>query len=149
MLLAKETKLLQTIDRLKQAAAPLVRAERTAKQLAAMEAPRRWQLADGPALEVATPATLRAGELAGTYRALVAADGASLDARLAALLAVKYHAKAYDCRQERMTAASCWGMCLGCICVGLHDAWARKVSGNPGQRSNLAYELLPCWLPAA
>ena len=80
---------------------------------------------------------------------LVAADGASLDARLAALLAVKYHAKAYDCRQERMTAASCWGMCLGCICVGLHDAWARKVSGNPGQRSNLAYELLPCWLPAA
>ena len=47
---------------------------------------------------MATPATLRAGELAAAHAALVAANGHNLDARLAALLAAKFHAKAVDCR---------------------------------------------------
>lgn len=97
-LLAKETKLLQTIDRLKLAAAPVVRAERAARKLAAAAAPKQWALSNGRVVDVATPTTLRAGELAGAYHALLAADGTNLDARLAALLAVKYHAKAVDCR---------------------------------------------------
>lgn len=98
VLLAKETKLLQTIDRLKQAASPVLRAQRAAKELAAAAVPRQWALFDGRVVDVATPGTLRAGELAAAYQALLAADGTSLDARLAALLAVKYHAKAVDCR---------------------------------------------------
>lgn len=98
-LLAKETKLLQTINRLKAVAAPVVRAERDAAMLAALAAPRIWRLADGRTIQVATPETLRARELAAAHAALVAADGSSLDARLAALLVAKYHAKAVDCRR--------------------------------------------------
>lgn len=97
-LLAKETRLLQTIDRLKVAATPSVRAERAVRQLATAAAPRDWQLGEGGAVEVTTPATLRAGELAATHAALVADDGRSLDARLAALLAAKFYAKEVDCR---------------------------------------------------
>ncbi|KAL4436599.1 hypothetical protein ABPG75_003738 [Micractinium tetrahymenae] len=100
-LLAKETKLLQTIDRLKLAAAPVVRAQRAAKELAAAAAPKHWALSGGGVVEVATPATLRAGELAVAYHALLVADGSNLDARLTALLAVKYHAKAVDCSLTR------------------------------------------------
>ena len=106
MLLAKETKLLQTIDRLKLAAAPIVEEQRTAMQLATMAAPKQWQLADGRVVAVATPGTLRAGELAAAYQALVAADGTNMDARLAALLQAKYHSKAFDCRRVANAAAS-------------------------------------------
>lgn len=90
--------LLQTIDRLKAAAAPLVQADRDAAALAALSAPRIWRLPDGRSVEVALPETLRARELAAAHAALAAADGSNLDARLAALLAAKYHAKAVDCR---------------------------------------------------
>lgn len=100
-LLAKETKLLQTIDRLRLAAAPIARADRAARELAIMSAPKRWQLADGGVMEVATPGTLQAGELAAAYHTLVATGGGELDARLAALLAVKHHAKALDCNLSR------------------------------------------------
>ena len=98
LLLAKETKLLQTIDRLKLAAAPVVHSQRAAAQLAAAAAPRHWVLTDGRVAQVTTPATQRASELAAAYQALRAADGSGLDARLAALLTAKYHAKAVDCR---------------------------------------------------
>lgn len=113
-LLARETRLLQTIDRLKLAAAPLARADRAARELAAAAAPRQWALPGGRVMDVATPATLRAAELAGAYRALLAADGSALDARLAALLAVKYHTKAVDCR---------WAWCGRCS-TGKCTLWA-------------------------
>lgn len=123
-LLAKETRLLQTIDRLKLAAAPLARAQRAQQQLAAAAAPKRWQLGDGRCLEVATPATLRAGELAAVHAALVASDGSSVDARLSALLAAKYHAKAVDCRWAGGRAggrrmASGMGFACGCAWIAL------------------------------
>ncbi|PRW45054.1 IQ and ubiquitin-like domain-containing isoform A [Chlorella sorokiniana] len=104
-LLAKETKLLQTVDRLKAAAAPLVQAERDAAALAALAAPRVWRLANGRSIEVSTPETLRARELAAAHAALAAPDGSNLDTRLAALLAAKYHAKAVDCSLTREIVA--------------------------------------------
>lgn len=103
--------LLQTIDRLKAAAAPLVQAERDAAALAALSAPRICRLADGRSVEVALPETLRARELAAAHAVLAAADGSNLDARLAALLAAKYHAKAVDCRCG--WRAGCWCWCAG------------------------------------
>ena len=99
VLLLKETRLLQTIDRLKAAAAPVMRAQREARQLAAMAAPKPWRMADGRVLQVMTPDTQRAAELAAAHQALVAADGSNLDARLAALLVAKRHAGAVGCRQ--------------------------------------------------
>lgn len=117
--------LLQTIDRLKAAAAPLVQAERDAAAMAALAAPRIWRLADGRSVEVATPETLRARELAAAHAALAAADGSNLDARLAALLAAKYHAKATDCRCGRWAPAGG----VGCWPTGCGLAGARWAAG--------------------
>lgn len=86
-----------------------MQARRDAAALAALAAPRVWRLADGRSVEVATPETLRARELAAAHAALAAADGSNLDARLTALLAAKYHAKAVDCRCGKWAGAGCAG----------------------------------------
>merc|ERR1711988_383697 len=51
-LLHKETKLLQTIDRLKLSASNENREERIQKTLALMAAPKKWQMSDGETAEV-------------------------------------------------------------------------------------------------
>jgi hypothetical protein len=59
----QETKLLQTIDRLKLAAGKENRSTRIARTLASMAAPKQWELQNGNKVEVHTPATGRAAEL--------------------------------------------------------------------------------------
>lgn len=59
--LAQETKLLQTIDKLRLAAAGPNREARTQAALTAMAAPKQWALANGVCVEVETPGTLRCG----------------------------------------------------------------------------------------
>jgi hypothetical protein len=59
----QETKLLQTIDRLKLAAGKENRSTRIARTLASMAAPKQWELQNGNKVEVQTPLTVRAAEL--------------------------------------------------------------------------------------
>jgi hypothetical protein len=70
-LLHKETKLLQTIDRLKIAANHENRDVRIAKTLADMASAKRWECDDGSVVEVHTPFTTRAK--AGLFIAAVVA----------------------------------------------------------------------------
>lgn len=62
-LLHKETKLLQTIDRLKLSANKENREQRIKSVLELMAAPKKWQMSDGEVAEVHTPFTTRAKEL--------------------------------------------------------------------------------------
>ncbi|GAB4817527.1 hypothetical protein N2152v2_004573 [Parachlorella kessleri] len=96
MLLAKETRLLQTIDKLKIAAAGSNRAARVEGLLQRLASPKQWVLASGAVVAVQTPGTLRAAELAGVYHNLVAADGGDINARLTALMQVKQTLKGGD-----------------------------------------------------
>lgn len=100
-LLAKETRLLQTIDKLKIKAAPPNRAERVGRMLVQLAAPKWWPAYGGGTMEVVTADTARAAELAAAYHALLAWERQGLDARLAALLAVKFLVKAVDCSKSR------------------------------------------------
>ena len=66
----KETKLLQTIDRLKLGANKGNRVKRVKKMLDLMSAPKQWQMSDGDVAEVHTPFTTRAKELMELYQGL-------------------------------------------------------------------------------
>jgi len=99
-LLHKETKLLQTIDKLKLTANSNNREKRINKVLAMMAAPKKWQMADGDIALVHTPFTTRAKELLELYHGLKAA-GTSVDERLDVLLHVKWTAKEFDCDLTR------------------------------------------------
>jgi len=99
-LLGRETRLLQTIDRLEQVAGGVRRERRIDRQLADLAAAKTWQLSDGGTVDVHTPFTVRARELAHLYHGLVAPDPA-LDARLDILLHVKYTAREFDCALTR------------------------------------------------
>lgn len=69
-LLHKETKLLQTIVRLKIAANAENRDVRIAHTLSDMSAPKTWEVSDGTTVEVHTPFTTRAKELMQLYNGL-------------------------------------------------------------------------------
>eukprot|EP00937_MAST-01D_sp_MAST-1D-sp2_P002843 g2843.t1 len=99
-LLHKETKLLQTIDRLKLSASQENHEERVQQALTLMAAPKRWQMSDGDALEVHTPFTTRANELLELYRGLTL-DSLTMDERLDVLLHVKWTVKEFDCNLTR------------------------------------------------
>lgn len=99
-LLHKETKLLQTIDRLKLSANKTNKQKRINKLLSVMAAPKKWKMSDGDVALVHTPFTTRAKELADLYSALHV-TGASVDHRLDTLLNVKWTAKEFDCALTR------------------------------------------------
>ena len=99
-LLHKETKLLQTIDRLKIAANHENRDVRIAKTLADMANAKRWENGDGSLVEVHTPFTTRAKELMQLYNGL-RLPLLTTDERLDVLLHVKWTVKEFDCNLTR------------------------------------------------
>ena len=99
-LLHKETKLLQTIDKLKVTANDANRAQRIEKMLQMMSAPKKWEMSDGDVTEVHTPFTTRARELMELYRGLTM-SGMTADERLDVLLHIKWTVKEFDCRLTR------------------------------------------------
>ena len=99
-LLQKETKLLQTIDRLKIGANKGNRVKRVKKMLELMSAPKQWQMSDGDVAEVHTPFTTRAKELMELYQGLNL-PLLSIDERLDVLLHVKWTVKEFDCNLTR------------------------------------------------
>ena len=99
-LLIKETKLLQTIDRLKNSASTTNREDRIEKMLQAMSAPKMWKRKDGRYTEVVTPLTTRAKELMDLYHGLKM-PFLSIDERLDILLHVKWTVNEFDCSLTR------------------------------------------------
>lgn len=69
-LLAKETRMLQAIQRLKAEAAEVNKESRVTKMLSTMAAPKKWEMADGEVASIQTPFTTRAKELAELYRGM-------------------------------------------------------------------------------
>ena len=99
-LLFKETKLLQTIDRLKQVAAKENSEARVQKSLSSMSEPKKWELANGTTVHVHTPCTTRAKELMQLYNGLKL-PLLTTDERLDVLLHVKWTVKEFDCNLTR------------------------------------------------
>ena len=99
-LLFKETKLLQTIDRLKVLAQKENADENINKVLAKMSLPKRWNLKDGHVIEVHTPYTTRAIELQQLYFGLQVPI-LTTEERLDVLLHVKWTVKEFDCNLTR------------------------------------------------
>mmetsp|Transcript_42450 Transcript_42450/g.51468 ORF Transcript_42450/g.51468 Transcript_42450/m.51468 type:complete len:531 (+) Transcript_42450:224-1816(+) len=99
-LLHKETKLLQTIDRLKISANSENRDTRIAHTLADMAAPKQWEVSDGTTVEVHTPFTTRSKELMQLYNGL-RLPLLTTDERLDVLLHVKWTVKEFDCNLTR------------------------------------------------
>ena len=71
MLLSKEVKLLQTIDRLKIRASKERKEEAIHRRLEMMQSPKEWTTSAGHHVEVVTPYTVRAQELTSLYQALL------------------------------------------------------------------------------
>ena len=99
-LLAKETKLLQTIDRLKTIAAKENKKLKVQKMLQLMSEPKKWELRTTDVAEVHTPFTTRSKELMDLYNGLIS-RGQTVDSRLEMLLHVKWTVKEFDCTLTR------------------------------------------------
>ncbi|GAQ87011.1 hypothetical protein KFL_003250140 [Klebsormidium nitens] len=99
-LLHKETKLLQTIDRLKLAAGKENRSTRIARSLASMAAPKQWELRDGNKVEVQTPLTVRAAELMQLYQGL-RLRALRPEQRLDVVRHVQWTVREFDCALTR------------------------------------------------
>lgn len=99
-LLAKETKLLQTIDRLKIQACVENRDAKIKKSFEAMCKPKVWAQNDGETTTVHTPFTTRAKELMDLYSGL-RLPLLTVDERLDVLLHVKWTVKEFDCNLTR------------------------------------------------
>jgi hypothetical protein len=99
-LLHKETKLLQTIDRLKIKAFHINKDQKIEKFLKSMSNPKKWNISDGRKTEVHTPFTTRAKELMDLYNGLKMKH-LSIDERLDVLLHTKWTVKEFDCNLTR------------------------------------------------
>ncbi|KAG6948266.1 hypothetical protein JG687_00015586 [Phytophthora cactorum] len=99
-ILSKETKLLQTIDRLKLTATEANRKQRIEAMLQFMARPKQWQMSDGGVKEVHTPFTVRAKELMDLYHGL-RIPLSSVDERLDMLLHIKWTVQEFDCALTR------------------------------------------------
>ncbi|KAE9106554.1 hypothetical protein PF010_g12581 [Phytophthora fragariae] len=99
-ILSKETKLLQTIDRLKLTATDANRKQRIEAMLQFMARPKQWQMSDGGIKEVHTPFTVRAKELLDLYHGL-RTPLSSVDERLDMLLHIKWTVQEFDCALTR------------------------------------------------
>ncbi|EQC25789.1 hypothetical protein SDRG_16385 [Saprolegnia diclina VS20] len=94
-ILTKETKLLQTIDRLKMSANETNRKARIESMLTVLSRPKQWQMSDGQIKPVETPFTIRAKELSDLYHGLKL-PLATVDERLDVLLHVKWTVKEFE-----------------------------------------------------
>ncbi len=102
-LLARETRMLQEIERLRTDAKLRSADARVQRMLHSMAAPKLWQGSDGDLTEVVTPFTERARDLKALFEAL--ADPAlALSDRLDALLHLKWTVKEFDCGLTREIA---------------------------------------------
>jgi len=99
-LLHKETKLLQTIDKLKIQAHTQNRDAKIKKRLETMSQPKVWAQGDGETTTVHTPYTTRAKELMDLYSGL-RLPLLTVDERLDVLLHVKWTVKEFDCNLTR------------------------------------------------
>jgi len=99
-LLQKETKLLQTIDKLKIQASCQNRDAKIRKTLESMSKPKVWAQNDGETTTVHTPFTIRAKELMDLYSGLCL-QLLTVDERLDVLLHVKWTVKEFDCNLTR------------------------------------------------
>jgi len=99
-LLHKETKLLQTIDRLKINANHENKDLRVQRTLGEMSKPKKYELKNGAQVEVHTPFTTRAKELMALYNGLNL-PLLTIDERLDVLLHVKWTVKEFDCNLTR------------------------------------------------
>merc|ERR1719420_1494857 len=99
-LLQKETKLLQTIDRLKIQAHSHNRDAKIKRRLESMSQPKVWAQGDGETTTVHTPFTTRAKELMDLYSGL-RLPFLSVDERLDVLLHTKWTVKEFDCNLTR------------------------------------------------
>jgi len=99
-LLYKETKLLQTIDRLKITANQENQELRIARMLNDMSDSKKWDTTDGNTVEVHTPYTTRAKELTPLYTGLNL-QLLTTDERLDVLLHVKWTVKEFNCNLTR------------------------------------------------
>lgn len=97
-LLKKQTKLLQTIDRLQIQAQNENRAQKINSTLNKMSSAKSWGTKS--AVHVETPFTIRARELRDLYNGLLLA-GLSIDERLDILLHVKWTVKEFECALSR------------------------------------------------
>ena len=96
-LLAKETELLHTIDRMKIEAKKLNTDFNNDKQLDDMSKKKLWQLTNGEVVKVKTPNTMRAKELRNLFRAL-RMQGVTTDERIEILLLLKQTVKEFNCQ---------------------------------------------------
>jgi len=99
-LLARETALLGTIERLRSTASKEAAEDNVTAMLARMAAPKRWSVHDGGVAAVHTPYTTRAQELQVLYAGLVAAD-APVSERLELLTHVRETVAEFDCPLTR------------------------------------------------
>ncbi|GMF66302.1 unnamed protein product [Phytophthora lilii] len=99
-ILTKETKLLQTIDRLKLTATDANRKQRIEAMMQFMARPKQWQMSDSGIKEVHTPFTARAKELMDLYHGL-RTPLSSVDERLDMLLHIKWTVQEFDCALTR------------------------------------------------
>merc|ERR1712054_742215 len=95
-----ETKLLQTIDKLKIQAHSHNRDAKIKKSLESMAKPKVWAQSDGETTTVHTPFTTRAKELMDLYNGL-RLPLLTIDERLDVLLHVKWTVKEFDCNLTR------------------------------------------------
>lgn len=105
-LLAKETALISTIERLRSAAGSANREVQVESLLSSLAAPKVWALSGGadPAT-VHTPLTTRAAELKALFDELSApSDASGRDARTEVLLSVKYTVREFECPLTREIA---------------------------------------------
>mmetsp|Transcript_64017 Transcript_64017/g.152666 ORF Transcript_64017/g.152666 Transcript_64017/m.152666 type:complete len:757 (+) Transcript_64017:61-2331(+) len=99
-LLQKQTKLLQTIDKLRIKAHGQNRDAKIKKKLESMSKPKVWAQADGETTTVHTPFSTRAKELMDLYSGL-RLPLLTVDERLDVLLHVKWTVKEFDCNLTR------------------------------------------------
>jgi hypothetical protein len=96
----QETRLLQTIDRLKRAATEENKTARISRTLRALCKPKEWELANQRLVKVHTPLTTRAQELMQLYHGL-RLPLMRVEERLDVLLHVKWTVKEFDCNLTR------------------------------------------------
>jgi len=99
-LLAKETKLLQTIDKLKSKAVKGGRDKKVTTMMENMAKSKSWEMSNGIPIAVETPFTTRARELSALFLALKGSVK-GVDERLDVLLNVKWTVNEFDCALTR------------------------------------------------
>lgn len=96
----QETRLLQTIDRLKRGALEENKSARVDKMMRGLASPKNWALMNGRTVSVHTPLTTRARELMHLYHGLTL-PLLRMQERLDVLLHVKWTVKEFDCNLTR------------------------------------------------